>query len=51
MDAKEELIRKFYEARRRCDWTAVRDMLAPDVTWLELGPEQTTPATTADGTR
>ena|ERR671919_224968 len=40
MDAKQELIRKFYEARSRGDWTAVRKMLAPDVTWHELGPEQ-----------
>jgi ketosteroid isomerase-like protein len=40
MDAKEELIRTFYEARSRRDWRAVRDILAADVTWHELGPEQ-----------
>jgi ketosteroid isomerase-like protein len=40
MDAKERLIRRFYEARSRRDWTAVRELLAPDVVWHELGPEQ-----------
>jgi ketosteroid isomerase-like protein len=40
MDAKEELIRSFYTARSRRDGSAVRKMLAPDVTWHELGPEQ-----------
>ena len=40
MDAKEELIRSFYTARSRRDWSAVRNMLAPEVTWHELGPEQ-----------
>jgi ketosteroid isomerase-like protein len=40
MDAKEELLRGFYAARARRDWAAVRAMLAEDVAWHELGPEQ-----------
>lgn len=40
MDAKEQLVRSFYEARGSRDWTAVRAMLAADVAWHELGPEQ-----------
>jgi uncharacterized protein len=40
MDPKEQLIRDFYAARAGRDWPAVRGLLAEDVVWHELGPEQ-----------
>jgi ketosteroid isomerase-like protein len=40
MDAKEKLVRAFYAARDRRDWSVVRAMLAEDVAWHELGPKQ-----------
>jgi ketosteroid isomerase-like protein len=39
MDAKEALVQRFYEAREARDWKAVRELLAEDVSWHELGPE------------
>ncbi len=40
MDAKADLVQAFYDARARRDWLAVRAMLAEDVAWHELGPQQ-----------
>jgi uncharacterized protein len=40
MDAKEQLVRAFYDTRAHRDWAAVRAMLAEDVAWHELGPKQ-----------
>jgi ketosteroid isomerase-like protein len=39
MDRKVQLISGFYAARERRDWAAVREMLAPDVSWHEAGEE------------
>src|SRR5262245_61397147 len=35
MEAKQRIVRKFYAARGRRDWDAVRDLLAADVVWHE----------------
>ena len=40
MDSKAQLVRDFYAARARRDWPRVRALLAADVVWHELGPEQ-----------
>ena len=40
MDRKEQLVRDFYAARAARTWPAVRALLADDVVWHELGPEQ-----------
>jgi ketosteroid isomerase-like protein len=40
MDPKEQLVRNFYAARAHRDWPGVRALLAEDVVWHELGPEQ-----------
>ena len=40
MDAKEQLIRKLYDARARRDWDAVRALLADEVGWHEPGDEE-----------
>jgi uncharacterized protein len=40
MSEKEQFVREFYAARARRDWQAVRELLATDVVWHELGPEQ-----------
>ena len=40
MDRKEQLVRDFYAARARRDWPGVRALIAADVVWHELGPEQ-----------
>ena len=40
MEPKEQLVREFYAARARRHWPGVRALLADDVVWHELGPEQ-----------
>jgi ketosteroid isomerase-like protein len=35
MKVNEQLVRNFYAARARRDWTAVHDLLAADVVWRE----------------
>jgi ketosteroid isomerase-like protein len=39
VEAKEQLVRSFYDARARRDWAAVRELLAADVVWHEAGEE------------
>lgn len=40
MDPKERAVRDFYAARSARDWAVARALLADDVVWHELGPEQ-----------
>ena len=40
MDPKERVVRDFYAARAARDWATVRGLLADDVVWHELGPQQ-----------
>jgi uncharacterized protein len=39
LEDKERVIRDFYSARARRDWTAARELLADDVVWHESGSE------------